>query len=130
MENVRTRPSTRTILVVDDDPVVRNLVARALERIGYFVCEAESGELALELLARRTPAVDLVLTDIMMPQLSGLDLARLVAERWPELRLVFMSGGIVPSATQRPSDVPEVPCLRKPFTSQQLAEWVRSALDR
>jgi two-component system cell cycle sensor histidine kinase/response regulator CckA len=129
MANAPGSSSARTILVVDDDPVVRNVVARGLERMGYAVCEAESGESALELLAHRTPMVDLVLTDIMMPHLSGLDLARIAAERWPKLRLVFMSGGIVPGPKERPSDVPAIRCLLKPFTSQQLAEWVRSALE-
>jgi CheY-like chemotaxis protein len=129
MTNVPARSVSETILVVDDDPVIRNLVGRALERMGYTVCEAEDGKSALELLTHRTPMVDLVLTDIMMPRMSGLELAQVAAERWPELRLVFMSGGIVPGAKNLPSDLPAVHCLRKPFTTKQLADWVHRALE-
>ncbi len=111
----------RAILVVDDHADLRLLVARAL-RQDYHVIEAGSGPEAIEQADRNAPPVDLLLTDIRMPGMNGPELARILTSRYPQLRLLYMSGY---------SDVPlgpEAPIVRKPFRLDALKEEIRRAL--
>jgi len=108
----------RWVLVVDDDTAVRTLVARALESSGYAVVVAGDGEQALELLERSRVAINLVLTDICMPRLGGLELGREVAARQWHIPVLYMSGN-------PPADAA---CLRKPFTIGTLITSVRQLL--
>jgi two-component system cell cycle sensor histidine kinase/response regulator CckA len=124
-------PSSRgeTILVVEDDRAVRTLVSGALVAEGYTVVEAQNGEEALALCDEHQGALDLVLSDMVMPKMSGRELARRIAETRPELRIVFMSGYThdILSAEERSS--PGVFILEKPFSRNDLARAVRNALD-
>ena len=124
-------PSSRgeTILVVEDDRAVRTLVSGALAAEGYTVVEAQNGEEALALCDEHRGALDLVLSDMVMPKMSGRELARRIAETRPELRIVFMSGYThdILSAEERSS--PGVFILEKPFSRNDLARAVRNALD-
>jgi PAS domain S-box-containing protein len=123
------RPSRqvgRTVLVVDDEAAVRDVTMRAVARAGYRVLGASGGAQALELLAREAePASVLLLTDLMMPEMSGQELAAHVAERFPAVRVVTMSGYSAEELTRR-GQVAH-PQLLKPFTLPQLIAFVNEA---
>jgi CheY-like chemotaxis protein len=118
-----------TILIVEDEPAVRRMASRALRSQGYAILEAENGAEALEVLARVTGPVDLVLSDIVMPVLNGGELGeRLAAER-PGLRVLFMSGYTDDDIVRRGLLRPGSPFLQKPFMPAELARKVREVLD-
>ena len=108
-----------TTLVVDDESMVRTLVRRMLEPEVCAVVEAESGESALRLIEQGELAIDLVLTDLVMPGIDGFDLVQVLSRHRPDLPVVCMSGFAAPSSRRL-----TVPLVRKPFTLESL----RSAL--
>jgi signal transduction histidine kinase/CheY-like chemotaxis protein len=112
-----------TILVADDDRDVRELAVSCLESLGYRVFGAEGGQAALEIVARDT-AIDLVLIDIMMPEINGVEAIRAIHGKRPGLPFLFMTGYV--GATQL--DPAEQRVLKKPFTIAQLASKVEEAL--
>jgi DNA-binding NtrC family response regulator len=103
------------ILVVDDSLGVRQIVARALTDARYAVLEAEDGALALEILERCGVDIDLVLTDIKMPRLDGIELGRRIAARKWQVPVLYMTGGTGDAMVDRAGD-PVAPLLRKPFS--------------
>jgi CheY-like chemotaxis protein len=110
------------ILVVDDEPSVRQVAASALRRAGYEVLEASGGDEALVILAER-PDVRLVMLDCRMPKMTGPELAKAILARWPAVRLVAASGD------PRSPDLPaEATFLRKPFRPSVLREHVTERL--
>src|SRR5829696_809884 len=114
---VRARPLT--ILVVDDDALVLMNTAAMLDDLGHEVLEASSGQQALRLLRRGKP-VDLVLTDQVMPGMTGLDLLAEIAAEWPDVPVVLASGyAELPAGTD-----PDLPRLAKPFQQDALARAV------
>ena len=117
---------TGTVLVVEDEDMVRAVAQRALSRHGYTVLAAESGEAALELL-RTTSRPDLLVSDVVMPGMDGPTMARKVRERYPDLPILFMSG-YADDQLRRSIDLDRVAFLSKPFSVQQLAEAAREAL--
>jgi two-component system, cell cycle sensor histidine kinase and response regulator CckA len=119
----------RRILVVEDEDVVRKLLARTLERLGYAVETAQDPTFALPTLRERGDEFALVISDMVMPQMTGVEFAREVAEWKPELPFVFMSGYTKDVAAQSGA-VAEGTFLQKPFTSEALATTVREALER
>ena len=118
-----------TVLVVDDEEQVRALTVRILSRYGYHVLEASGVEIALRLLDEPTADVDLVLSDVAMPGLSGKDLFRAISESRPGLPVVFMSGYAL--GVYAPEGLVEegVKMLPKPFTQEDLLEFVTGALE-
>jgi PAS domain S-box-containing protein len=118
----------QAILVVEDEPSVRRMICRILARAGYSVREASPME-ALEACARPDTPVDLLLTDVVMPRISGGKLAVRARELCPELKVLFMSGyvdeGKLESATYE-----LVPLLQKPFAPAELLQSVESVLER
>ncbi len=120
---------TETILLVEDEPMVRRATRKVLRRYGYTVIEAEHAERALELLARTDEPVHLVLTDVVMPGMSGWSLAESLRELRPETKIVFMSGYTeqVRGASGRPK--PGASFIQKPFTPPVLLETVRAVLE-
>ncbi|MGE0708472.1 MAG: PAS domain S-box protein [Planctomycetota bacterium] len=121
---------TETILLVEDERAVRELAALVLRGCGYAVIEAGDGREALEAWARDPAVVDLVVTDVVMPELAGRALfEQLVAER-PGLRVLFISGYAEDAAFRH--DVVPAACafLSKPFSPTGLARAVREVLDR
>lgn len=118
-----------TILVVEDDRAVRTLVCGALTSAGYTVIEAENGEEALAVCESRDGPLDLVLSDMVMPKMSGRELARRIAEKRPELRILFMSGYTHDILSTEERSRPEMVILEKPFSRRDLARAVRTALD-
>lgn len=117
-----------TVLLVEDDEKARALVGRLLRESGYSVHEAALPDEALRVCDEFEGRIHLLLSDVVMPQMSGPKLAKLVLERRPETRVMFVSGYI-----ERPDDVDSVSSgadfLQKPFTPTQLVETVRRVLD-
>ncbi len=123
-------PGRGRVLVVEDDASVRSLVRRILHGRGYAVVEASDGPGALELLSLDARAVDVVLTDVVMPEMSGPALAQRIRVLRPELPILFMSGYPGEEVMRRGLAHRDVPVLQKPFTPHELAEAVRRLLDR
>jgi CheY-like chemotaxis protein len=118
-----------TILLVEDEPAVRAVAARSLERSGFRVLQASGGAAALELMDGHEPP-DLVLTDLMMPGIGGAELARRLAKRWPALPILFMSGYSVEDLVRQGALSSEGVILPKPFTPDGLVRSVAAALLR
>jgi CheY-like chemotaxis protein len=114
-----------TILLVDDDPDVRNVLADVLRSAGHTVVEASGGSLALAALEAARP--DLLLVDFAMPDMNGAELAREVRERRPRLPIVFASGFADTEAIERAMG-PGATVLRKPFRAEQLFAAIGAAL--
>lgn len=110
---------TGTILVVDDQDVVRDVIKLTLQSAGYTVLEARSPKVAIEL-ARETKAIDLLVTDIVMPEMDAFELAERIATEIPGVRILYTSGYTDAAA--------EGPFIQKPFTPQQLVEKVSAVL--
>lgn len=121
------RATGHAVLVVDDDHGVLRLTARILRLEGYTVLEAASGADALLILDHQ-PDVRLVLTDVVMPEMHGLDLAATIMERAPRPTVILMTGHAAELSGRLESRDPSLPLLLKPFTSQQLIKTVRMAL--
>ncbi len=117
------------ILLVEDNEAVRELSAKALRRRGYTVHEAGNAEEAIEWFQASTETPKLLVTDVIMPGLSGPSLAARLMTRNPELRVLYMSGYTDDATPVNGSFWGGVPLLQKPFTPGQLAERVRLALD-
>lgn len=114
---------TETILVAEDEQIVRAVVREMLEERGYTVLEAGSGVEALHVVAGHDGPIDLLLTDLVMPDMGGRELAAAMVAAHSECRVVFMSG--YADATPEPG----VTFLEKPFTHESLAHTVRHVLD-
>jgi PAS domain S-box-containing protein len=122
--------ASATILVAEDQAEVRHVVRRTLAGLGYTVFEAESGPAALRLLeATSAPVIDLLLTDIVMPQMSGRELATEVVRRFPSTRVLYMSGYTAKVIGEQGILEEGVALLQKPFTTRQLRDRVREVLD-
>jgi PAS domain S-box-containing protein len=120
------RASDVTVLVVEDEHVVRTLVASVLAEAGYRVLQAGSGEEAFALTEAPLERVDLVVSDVVMPSLSGPQVVARLRERHPELRVLYMSGHAM--NLLRPEDLCGARLLRKPFTRAQLLTEVNACL--
>jgi CheY-like chemotaxis protein len=122
--------SGHTILLVEDDPMVRRLASRSLGAAGYQVIEARDGDEALVTFRDLGGAVDLVLTDVVMPRRGGTELARELRELRPDVRVLFMSG--YPNAREdRDARLPpDVDLVHKPFSPATLRTRVAAALGR
>jgi hypothetical protein len=128
-KDFRLLVGTETILVVEDNPQVQFLVGRTLRQQGYEVLEANCAEQALILVAELPTAIDLLLTDVVMPGMNGNELARILQKRRSDLKVLFMTGyshditamGLAPDVG--------ISMLRKPFTPELLALNIRMVLD-
>ena len=118
-----------TILVVEDDPLIRKLAARVLERLGYTVLQAENGFFAMEVVRCHPGEIMLLLSDVVMPLMNGQALAeRLLAAR-PGLKVLYVSGYTDNLLVQREVEDRSVAFLQKPYTPSSLAQKVRDVLD-
>jgi two-component system cell cycle sensor histidine kinase/response regulator CckA len=118
-----------TILLVEDDQAVRMVARRILACWGYTVLEAVTGAEALLIVERQGSEIDLVLTDMVMPEMSGPELASVLRERHPALRVLFMSGYSRNVLQQKRVFGAGSAYLEKPFTPEGLAAKVREVLD-
>jgi len=121
-------PATGTILLVEDEDQVRNLTRAMLKRQGHCVFDFASGAEALEFLRGQTEPVDLLMSDIVMPQMSGLELAREAQTLRPGIRLLLMSGYTETSVSAQGLIAPGTAFIHKPFTAAVLREKVEEAL--
>ena len=119
---------SETILVVEDDHRVRRFTTRSLTSLGYRVLQAEHGAAALEVLASEEP-IDLLFTDVVMPGMSGTELARRAIETRPDLRVLFTTGFTQDRLILHGLDLGRDDILLKPFTLGQLAGTVRTYLE-
>lgn len=117
------------ILVVDDEPMVLSFLTGTLSRSGYRVMQAESGAQALRLCRDRGNSIDLILTDVVMPELDGRQLVDAIRGLGMEPRALFMSGYARDVAEQR-GITDWVHFIQKPFTPVQLTEKVRDVLQQ
>jgi two-component system cell cycle sensor histidine kinase/response regulator CckA len=138
-EKPRTRPTTRpkaqeselwgtgTILLVEDEPMVRTVAERALARHGYTVLTANNGEEALERLKENGEKVALLISDVVMPLMDGPTMVREVRKTYPEVPILFMSG-YAEEQLRKSIDIANVAFLPKPFSVQELAQAVQRVL--
>jgi len=129
MQPAMPHTGSETILLVEDEPGVRHLVQRVLSGRGYEVLEARDVTHAIEISAQFPGAIQLLLSDIVMPGLSGPDLAQRIVAQRPDIRVLYMSGFANRLNTGQGSLSSGVAILHKPFTPQSLVRTVRDFLD-
>jgi CheY-like chemotaxis protein len=118
-------PKETVILVVEDDAIVRNLVLLMLSKEGYAVLSANDGQEALEICEKFKDPIHLILTDIDMPRMDGLELAERLRKQRPEIKIVVMSGQTV--VTIREENVHDA-FLRKPFIPPTILDCIQRVL--
>ena len=119
---------SETILLVEDEDVVRDLTRRVLERQGYTVLACPDGPSAVALAEAEQRPIDLLLTDVVMPGMRGYEVAKRVSASRPEIRVLFMSGYAEEALVGRPA-LSDHPLIEKPFAVDVLARRVREALE-
>jgi DNA-binding NtrC family response regulator len=124
-------PTSRsvTILIVDDEDSVRVILRQQLAAQGHTVLEASHGLQALALVRMQPGRIELVLADVVMPEMNGTGLAATLQDEYPDLPVILMSGYAPAGWARVGSHGAIVPVLMKPFTSEQLAELIQIALD-
>jgi two-component system cell cycle sensor histidine kinase/response regulator CckA len=125
-----TATRSATVLLVEDDPQVRAVVQRILKARGYQVLAAADGVTGLEILEARGESIDLLLTDVVMPGIDGRSMALQALKRHPQLQVLYMSGYTEHPAVKGAALGPTDHFIQKPFTVDQMAEAVRTALGR
>jgi CheY-like chemotaxis protein len=118
-------PGTETILIVEDQPATAQITRILLESWGYQVLEAHNGREAVEIFDTNGDRIQLILLDVIMPEMSGSELARELLRRKPRMRIIFMSG--YPTEDLNSDGVP---FLSKPFNPASLSRIIRKELDR
>jgi two-component system cell cycle sensor histidine kinase/response regulator CckA len=122
------RERTITILVAEDDDALRGIVTRVFWDQGYRTLEARHGNEALHLAELAAPYLDLVVTDVIMPELDGLELGRELARRWASIPVLYISAYPPNDIFSRGGPATSTPFLQKPFTPEVLLERVRGLL--
>ena len=120
---------TETLLLAEDDESIRALGARVLGSLGYNVLVARTGREALRIVAEYKGTIDLIATDVVMPEMNGSQLVEKVLEARPEIRVLFMSGYTDDEVMRRGVIDGQTAFLQKPFTPDMLARKVREVLD-
>lgn len=118
----------RTVLLVEDQESVRDLARQTLEAVGFEVLVTEDGEMACAIAEDPTRKFDLLLSDVVMPRMDGLELCRRFSKRLPDTPILLMSGFVDRIFPGADTDAQGIPFLRKPFTGSQLLEAVSLAL--
>jgi len=124
----RSREAAHRVLVVDDEQGLRDLVCRTLQAEGFHTLEAAHGAEALALIESASTPVDLVVTDVVMPGMDGRELGRRLAQRWPDLPILYISAYDVNDIFRRGSPRDSAPFLQKPFPLDGLVTVVRGLL--
>ncbi len=118
------------IFVVEDNEMVKDFISTTLSQLGYQVFEASNGKEALELIRQKGLQIDLLITDLIMPEMSGDELARKIKEMYPDIAVIYISGYTDNHVVQNGMLKEGVDFLQKPFTIQQLSQKVREVLGR
>jgi CheY-like chemotaxis protein len=117
------------VLLAEDETGVRSLARRALQRFGYTVLEAGNGEEALRVAREYGDPIDLLLTDVVMPEMGGRELAQILTRERPTTRVLYTSGYPDTAGLQEEVRESVVAYLPKPYTPEELAKKVREVLD-
>ena len=120
---------TETILLVEDEAIVRDLVCEILRDSGYVVLPAASGSDALKITAAHSKPIDLLITDVVMPETSGPELANTLRRARGEMRILYMSGYTDDAVLVRQGLPENCAFIRKPYTPLQFLQKVRETLD-
>jgi DNA-binding NtrC family response regulator len=120
---------SETILLVEDEAEVRDLVAQMLQRSGYTVLVASDAATALELSARHAGDIHLLLTDVVMPEMSGLELRQRFVRSRPHTRVIYMSGYTDETLGRHGTLEADIVFLQKPFRFAELGRKIRDVLD-
>lgn len=123
-------PGGETILLAEDQEVMRTLARRSLEKWGYHVLVAAHGAEALAVARTHQGPIHLLLTDLAMPQMDGVELAVELARLRPETRVIVMSAHVDQARVDKVQSVPGATFLAKPFALEALARTIRGVLDR
>ena len=124
------KTGTETILLVEDEEPLRKVVVELLAQLGYQVLSAGNGKQALAVAAAPQQKIDLLITDVLMPEISGPELARRLQAQKPRLKVIFISGFDDGSLAPQGVLPPDVVLVYKPFTVKALSGKVREVLDR
>lgn len=119
----------KRVLVVDDEELTRQTITRMLEAGGFTVVTATNGAEALEYLSKRSADVDIVLSDVTMPEMNGIDLSYYIRDRYPRLPVAIVSGD-VSELEKSIIGRADVPFIKKPFHAESLYSAVREAIRR
>ncbi|MBX7218444.1 MAG: PAS domain S-box protein [Blastocatellia bacterium] len=122
-------PGSETILLVEDEAVVRRIAKLTLESFAYRVLEAENGRQALQVVERHNGPIDLLVTDVVMPEMNGRKLAEILKDRIPQLKVLYMSGYTDDAVVRHGIIESNIEFLQKPFSPRTLAHKVRGMLD-
>jgi CheY-like chemotaxis protein len=120
---------TETILLVEDETSVRELISQYLRDMGHTVVEASHGAEALEVARRYQGPLDMLVTDMVMPKMSGRELADRLLEEHPQLKILFISGYTSDTAARHGILEGEMAFLQKPFGLRDLARKIREVLN-
>jgi two-component system, cell cycle sensor histidine kinase and response regulator CckA len=126
---MQTTGGGETVLIVEDDDALRTVACRALQQCGYEVLVSSNGAEALEQCSRHEGGLHLVVTDMVMPEMSGIELAESIALSYPEIKVLLMSGYTRDETARRGIASERYAFLEKPFTPAKLASRVRELLD-
>jgi DNA-binding NtrC family response regulator len=130
LRNAKAATGGETVLLVEDDDAIRELAGRVLRTSGYEVVQARNGRDALTIEAGHRGDVHLLLTDVMMPELNGPDLAQRLVVRRPAMKVLYMSGFGYHLAVASKLVGRQTGFVQKPFTPEMLSLAVRDLLDR
>jgi two-component system cell cycle sensor histidine kinase/response regulator CckA len=122
------RGGTETVLLVEDEESVRELVKETLESKGYKVLQAEQGDAALNIAASHSGRIDILISDVVMPGISGRELAKKLAETHPDIKILYVSGYTEEAIIHQGVLEPGTAFLQKPFTLQALSRKVQDVL--
>jgi two-component system cell cycle sensor histidine kinase/response regulator CckA len=119
-----------TLLIVENEAAIRNLLQMALQKNGYTVLTAESGREALEIVREHTGTIHWLISDVVMPEMHGPELVRQASPLRPEMRTLFMSGYMDDALEDRGLPSTNVNFIQKPFSPRVIAQKVREILDQ
>ncbi len=120
---------TETLLIVENEAAIRTLLQMALRKSGYTVLAAESGREALDVVRDHVGSIDLLITDVMMPDMDGPELVRQLTTIRPETRTLFMSGYMDDALGEHGILPANINFIQKPFSPRVIAQKVRDILD-
>ncbi len=122
---------SETVLLAEDQPSIRTVLREFLESEGYRVLEAQNGNEALEIAKHYTGSIDVLVTDVIMPQLRGIELAKRLTEIYPGLCVILMSGYSEDALVEnRLLSERNMTLIQKPFDPEELAQKIRESLSR
>jgi two-component system cell cycle sensor histidine kinase/response regulator CckA len=119
---------TGTVLLVEDEDPVRMFSARALRNKGYVVCEARSAEAAIQIIEEGEESIDLIVTDVVMPRMDGPTMIKVIREKLPDVKVIFISGYTEDTFRRRLDNEQDIHFLPKPFSLKQLAAKVKEVM--